>query len=66
MHPDVARDMEVLRELYCLCAHHHDTQKGVLDAMLKAMPIVMGENNELHFSWWDLAMEVMHQELGVS
>ena len=63
MHPDLAGDMEIMRQLLHLCIGHCETEKEVATAMIKAMRAVKNGHNEFSFAWPSLVGAVMHQEL---
>ena len=63
MHPEVAADMETMRQLLHLCIGYCDNEKEVATAMIKAMRAVKNGHNEFAFAWPSLVGAVMHQEL---
>ena len=63
MHPEVANDMEIMRQLFHLCINYCDTQNEVEEAMVAAMRIVKNGHNRLSFTWPSLLARVLHEEL---
>ena len=63
MHPGVAHDMEIMRQLFHLCINYCDNEKDVARAMVKAMRAVKNGQNEFAFAWPSLIGAVMHEEL---
>ena len=63
MHPELANDMEIMRELLHLCIANCETEKEVATAMVKAMRAVKNGRNDFAFAWPSLVGAVMHQEL---
>lgn len=63
MHPDVAADMETMRQLFHLCIGYCDNEKDLATAMIKAMRAVRNGDDQFSFTWPSLIGAVLHQEL---
>ena len=63
MHPDVAADVETMRQLFHLCIGYCDNEKDLATAMIKAMRAVRNGSDEFSGTWPSLIRAVMLQEL---